>query len=178
MVGVNRLQGLLDAFADPGLRWKTARKRLPHSARTMTVHPVIDHSLRQFHALTHLAPVGILELDEHWVCVHCNERWCEMSQLDLEHSLGDTGWVDVLHSTDVFQTLVTMRETLATGRTFRRELRLQTQPGSYPLGGFQRHCDARCEQRRPVRHPDRGGRHPCRGARRSGNCARPPITTR
>ncbi len=82
----------------------------------------------RFQTLTRLAPVGILELDANWSCKYANDKWCELSRLGIEESLGD-GWVDSMHPADVSETLIALHDAVGNLESRDHELRLQT-----PLG--------------------------------------------
>jgi diguanylate cyclase (GGDEF)-like protein/PAS domain S-box-containing protein len=88
----------------------------------------LQDTLMQFKTLTKIAPVGILQLGVDWTCVYANDMWCQLSQLSHEESL-DSGWIEAIHSEDVQQTLVDMREALGKEQNYRRELRLQSPDG-------------------------------------------------
>ncbi|MBX2878820.1 MAG: EAL domain-containing protein [Granulosicoccus sp.] len=83
---------------------------------------------QQFQALTNVAPVGILQLGADWNCEYANEMWCRLSGLSMDETL-EEGWVDSIHSEDVVDTLVDLREALSKNQIFKRNLRLQTPTG-------------------------------------------------
>ncbi len=84
--------------------------------------------MTRLETLTRMAPVGIVELDQSWHCLHVNDKWCELSQLGMQESLG-SGWTQAMHPDDVRQTLDSIREALAKPGTFEAELRFLTRFG-------------------------------------------------
>ncbi len=88
----------------------------------------VETALSRFKTLTRLAPVGILELDNHWRCLYANDKWCELSRLSMDEALGD-GWIDAIHLDDVDDTLTSMCDAIGRQQIFEKEVRLQT-----PLG--------------------------------------------
>lgn len=79
--------------------------------------------------LTNLAPVGILQLSANWSCQYANDMWCQLSELNIEESMGE-GWISAIHRQDVTDTLDEMRDALRQYQTFKKEFRLHL-----PLGG-------------------------------------------
>jgi len=84
----------------------------------------LQGTLTQYQTLTRLAPVGILQLGSDWTCEFANDTFCELTGLELQASLKN-GWIDALHPDDVVQTLMDLRDALAQGHVFRRDLRLR-----------------------------------------------------
>ena len=89
----------------------------------------MQEALARLQALTRLAPVSIVQLSTDWACLYANDRWCALSGLTALETLG-TGWIDALHPDDVADGLQEMRDSLARGEHFDRELRLQSPIGS------------------------------------------------
>lgn len=59
----------------------------------------LRESERRYHNLARVSPVGIFRTDVTGSCLYVNERWCQMSGLTLEESLGE-GWVKAIHPED------------------------------------------------------------------------------
>ncbi len=85
-------------------------------------------ALQRFKALTNLAPVGIIQVDNNWECHYVNDTWNQLSGLSREETLGK-GWVDAIHRKDSKDVLDGFKEATKTGKAFRKSFRLQT-----PLG--------------------------------------------
>lgn len=77
----------------------------------------------QYRTLAQLAPVGIVKLDDQWLCEYANHMWCELSCRSLKNNLGD-GWIEGIHADDQSQALSDMRHALTSNDTFRRVVRL------------------------------------------------------
>lgn len=84
---------------------------------------------QHFQALTNVAPVGILQLGADWTCDYANEMWCQLSGLSMDETEGE-GWVDAIHSEDVVDALVELREALSDNQIFSRNIRLQQPTGN------------------------------------------------
>lgn len=88
----------------------------------------LQGALTQYRTLTQLAPVGIIKLDEQWLCQYANDMWCRLSSRSVEDNLG-SGWIEGIRSDDHTQILVDMRRALVRGDTFRDVVRLNNTSG-------------------------------------------------
>ncbi len=88
----------------------------------------LQGALTQYRTLTQLAPVGIIKLDEQWLCQYANDMWCRLSSRSLEDNLSG-GWIEGIRSEDHTQILVDMRRALVRGDTFRDVVRLNSTSG-------------------------------------------------
>ena len=68
-------------------------------------------------------PVGVFRTDLRGVCFAVNPRWCELSGLTEEQSLG-LGWMTAIHPDDRAPVAKAQAEALAVGRNLRVEFRL------------------------------------------------------
>jgi len=85
-------------------------------------------AMQRFHALTSLAPVGMMQLNADWECTYVNDTWCDYLQATTDEMLG-VGWMNIVHRADADRFLADMRrETAASGR-YNSELRFQTALG-------------------------------------------------
>ena len=55
---------------------------------------------QKFRALTHLLPVGIIQLNTAWECVYANDHWYDLSNFTRAQSI-DKGWVGAFHADDL-----------------------------------------------------------------------------
>ena len=85
-------------------------------------------AMEQYRTLAHLAPVGIIKLDDQWLCEYANHMWCELSCRTQEENLGD-GWIESIHASDQSQALADMRQALINKNTFRHVVRLNRTSG-------------------------------------------------
>lgn len=83
---------------------------------------------QQLNALTQLAPVAILRVNNEWECVFANEKWYEFSGLDKDES-HEQNWINAIHSNDVSKFLESLRNCLDNGINHNQEVRLVS-----PLG--------------------------------------------
>ncbi len=88
----------------------------------------LQGALAQYRTLTQLAPVGIIKLDEQWLCQYANDMWCRLSSRSLEDNLGG-GWIEGIRSDDHTQVLSDMRRALVRGETYRDVVRLNSTSG-------------------------------------------------
>jgi len=72
-------------------------------------------------------PVGVFRTDRRGHCYAVNQRWCELSGLSEEESLG-IGWANAIHPEDRERVFRAQAEHLAAGKNLRIEFRL-VQPG-------------------------------------------------
>lgn len=84
--------------------------------------------LQRLQALTNLAPIAILQLNQHWECIYTNDTWCEYCQMTIDETMG-FGWLNGLHLNDSNQFLDQVRNDTAHLGKYQGELRLQS-----PLG--------------------------------------------
>jgi PAS domain S-box-containing protein len=82
----------------------------------------------QYKTLTKLAPVGIVKLNQEWMCDYANDMWCRLTGQSQDQNAG-SGWIDALHIDERAQTLVDMRNALIEGRTYRQVVRLDPADG-------------------------------------------------
>ena len=85
-------------------------------------------AMEQYQTLAQLAPVGIIKLDDQWLCEYANQMWCELSCRTQEENLGD-GWIEGIHADDQSQVLSDMRQALTNQDTFRHAVRLNRTAG-------------------------------------------------
>jgi len=76
-----------------------------------------QEALTRLKAITDLAPVGILQVDEKWNTSYVNESWCMLTGMSLNEANGQ-GWVSAIHPADAHKTLSSMREELSQLREF------------------------------------------------------------
>ena len=77
----------------------------------------------QYRTLTQQVPVGIVKLNDQWLCEYANHKWCELSQRSLGSNLG-SGWIESIHLDDQAQSLIDMRNNLVKGETYKDVIRL------------------------------------------------------
>jgi len=97
----------------------TDRKRAEEALR---------ESERRYHTLAKVSPVGIFHTDAQGDCIYVNKRWCEMSGLTLEESLGQ-GWLCALHPEDRERIINQWVRTVLEGWPFKSEYRFQRPDG-------------------------------------------------
>ncbi len=85
----------------------------------------------QFERVIHAGqfPVGVFRTDLDGVCFGVNPRWCQLSGLTEEQSLG-FGWLQAIHPDDRDRVLLAQAEERARGRSLRIEFRLVRPDGS------------------------------------------------
>ncbi len=79
--------------------------------------------------LAELAPVGIFRTDAAGHCTYVNDRWSEITGLDLDAALGD-GWSKALHPDDREGVFLEWQQSVQENRTFQAEYRYQRLDGS------------------------------------------------
>ena len=94
------------------------------SGRLLTAE-ALQSTANQYSTLMQLAPVGILKLDEQWLCEYANEMWCGLSSRNQESNLG-SGWIDAIHDEYQPQLLMDMRHSLIRGHTYRDVIKLNS----------------------------------------------------
>ena len=77
----------------------------------------------QYQTLTQQVPVGIVKLNEQWLCEYANEMWCQLTRRGLGNNLG-SGWIEGIHTDDQAQSLLDMRNSLLKGDTYKDVIRL------------------------------------------------------
>ncbi|MFK7859125.1 MAG: EAL domain-containing protein [Granulosicoccus sp.] len=85
----------------------------------------LQSALVQYRTLTQLAPVGIIKLDDQWLCEYANDMWCRLSSLTAEGNQG-SGWIEGIHMDDQAITLTDMRRCQEKGETYRAVIRLNS----------------------------------------------------
>ena len=85
-------------------------------------------TLQRFHALTAMAPVGILQLDRSWNCTFANDTWCDYTQMNSDE-LNGMGWLNSIHPMDCDQFLADIRREASANGQYQKEIRFLT-----PLG--------------------------------------------
>ncbi len=93
------------------------------------------NTLQQLSALTHLVPVGIIQVDNEWNCVLSNDRWSEFTGLS-DASTCNRGWINAFHSEDVEATLELLYNSLNEGKDLSTEVRLVNSAGSVRWAEF------------------------------------------
>jgi len=84
---------------------------------------------QQLNALTQLAPVAILRVNNDWNCVFANEKWYEFSGLVHDEN-DEQSWINAIHSDDVSDFLESLRNSLQAGSDHSQEVRLVTPSGT------------------------------------------------
>ncbi|MDI9245420.1 GGDEF and EAL domain-containing protein [Marinobacter sp. CHS3-4] len=82
----------------------------------------------QLGALSHVAPMGLLQIDLTWNSVYVNENFCKLAGLSADEMSGRQ-WVRAIHPEDAERTLTDMHEAFLSLTTFKGEFRIRT-----PLG--------------------------------------------
>lgn len=118
---------------------KMQRDLLAHKRAAEDLH----RSEEQFRRLSQISPVGIFHADAHGACTYVNERWCEITGLSLEASLGD-GWMRALHPADRERTLARWHEAMSARQSVHMEWRMQKPDGTvyWALGGATTELDS------------------------------------
>ena len=96
----------------------------------------LHRSEEQFRRLSQISPVGIFHADAQGACTYVNERWCEITGLTFEESLGD-GWMRALHPDDLEQTMALWQKAMSTRQSVHMEWRMRKPDGTvyWALGG-------------------------------------------
>lgn len=88
----------------------------------------LRESEQRFRTLTALAPVGIAMSDTKGNCVFVNPRWCELSGLTSEQSLG-IGWLRAIHPDDRNRLFSEWQTARQAGKEFGTDLRVVSPAG-------------------------------------------------
>ena len=96
----------------------------------------LHRSEEQFRRLSQISPVGIFHADAQGACTYVNERWCEITGLTFEESLGD-GWMRALHPDDRDDTLAMWQKAMSSRQSVHMEWRMRKPDGTvyWALGG-------------------------------------------
>lgn len=89
----------------------------------------LRESERRLATLTEAVPVSIFRTDLDGNCLYVNDRWCEITGLPLEESLGKS-WMQAIHPTDRATLLLNWKQALQDTQTFCAEYRLVRPDGS------------------------------------------------
>lgn len=84
--------------------------------------------LQRFQVLTHLVPVGILQLNRDWECTYVNDTFCDYCHLSPEEIQG-VGWIHGIHPDDANNAIIRMRTKAMLTEGYVSKFRLQS-----PLG--------------------------------------------
>lgn len=85
----------------------------------------LQSAVVQYRTLTQLAPVGIIKLDDQWLCEYANDMWCRLSSISYEGNQG-SGWIEGIHIDDQALALTDMRRCLDKGETYRDVVKLNS----------------------------------------------------
>ncbi len=85
----------------------------------------LQNTLHQYRTLTQLAPVGIIKLDEQWLCKYANTMWCQLSTISKPNNLG-AGWIEAIQPADQSHFLSDMRAALLKGDIYTQTYKLNT----------------------------------------------------
>ncbi|MEM8604372.1 MAG: PAS domain S-box protein, partial [Cyanobacteria bacterium P01_H01_bin.121] len=85
-------------------------------------------SKRRYATLTENSPVGIFQTDTNGHCIYHNPRWCEISGLPLEESLGPN-WAKAVHPDDRERVTAAWYSTVSQQAAFKIECRFQQPSG-------------------------------------------------
>lgn len=119
-----------DANAD-ALRQALAAETAARSRLERDLHDTaaaLRISREQFHVLAQKGPVGILQADAEGRCTYANEKWCALTGLSPEETLGYQ-WSHAVHPDDVARVMERWDESVAAGRPYVNELRLVHRDG-------------------------------------------------
>jgi PAS domain S-box-containing protein len=103
-----------------------ARRRLERELLDMAA--ALHLSREQFHVLAQKGPVGILQADAEGRCTYANEKWCELTGLAPEETLGYQ-WSHAVHPDDVAMVMEKWAESVARRQPYVNELRLVHRAG-------------------------------------------------
>lgn len=103
----------------------------------------LHRSEEQFRRLSQISPVGIFHADANGACNYVNERWCEITGLTREASLGG-GWMRALYPGDRDHTLALWQEAMSARQSVHMEWRMQKPDGTvyWALGGATTELDS------------------------------------
>ncbi|NQV21537.1 MAG: PAS domain-containing protein, partial [Rhodospirillales bacterium] len=88
----------------------------------LTANEVLRVTQGRFETLSKLSPVGIYQTDRYGKCLYVNDKWCELSGLTTEQSLG-LGWSDAISLEDRPQILHSWSEAAECTQPFSMEFR-------------------------------------------------------
>ena len=102
------------------------------NCRDITERRIAEEALKQsdrkYYTLTKVAPVAIFHADAVGQCLYVNERWCEISGLSLEASMGQ-GWIKALYPGDRKRIFKEWYQAVEENLPFQSEFRLQRPDG-------------------------------------------------
>jgi PAS domain S-box-containing protein len=102
------------------------------NCRDITEGKIAEEALKQsdrkYYTLTKVAPVAIFHADGMGKCLYVNERWCEISGLSLEESMGQ-GWIKALYPSDRQHIFRQWYQAASENLPFQSEFRLQRPDG-------------------------------------------------
>ena len=88
----------------------------------------LRQSQRRYRTLTELLPVGIFHTDSQGNCGYTNDRWCEISGLTKEESLGN-GWVNAIDPDDQAPVFSQWQQAIQQNVPFQSDYRLAKPDG-------------------------------------------------
>jgi len=103
-----------------------ARCRLERDLRETAA--ALQFSHEQFHVLAQKGPVGILQADAAGCCTYANEKWCELTGLSPDETLGYQ-WSHAVHPDDVARVMEKWAASVEAQRPYVNELRLVHRDG-------------------------------------------------
>lgn len=105
---------------------KEGNERTSMVIRDLTEQRIAEEALKEselrFRILAESSPVGIFTTDEHGLTNYVNPRWCEISQLSFEESLG-YGWLKSTHPDDRDNLIRSWQQTSLLGGVSKAEYR-------------------------------------------------------
>lgn len=110
----NQIIGVLGTYEDI-----TSQKQTDQALR---------ESRQRYATLATAAPVGIFRTNASGHCLYVNDRWCQITGLSREESLG-FGWTQSLHPLDRDSVIQEWYDTAQTHQMFRMEYRFQRSDG-------------------------------------------------
>ncbi|MBF0466579.1 MAG: PAS domain S-box protein [Nitrospirae bacterium] len=81
-----------------------------------------------FKTLATVAPVGIFQSDAKGQALYVNERWCDLTGMTMEESLGD-GWIKAIHPDDLSLVMEQWRRAVSTLGSFKSIHRFKNTDG-------------------------------------------------
>ncbi|MGC8724073.1 MAG: PAS domain S-box protein [Acidobacteriota bacterium] len=84
----------------------------------------LKESEERFRTLATASPVGVFQTDAEGQCLYTNPRWCEITGLTREASLG-VGWIRAVHPDDQDDLLIAWRRALLWGKELVHEFRFR-----------------------------------------------------
>jgi diguanylate cyclase (GGDEF)-like protein/PAS domain S-box-containing protein len=100
----------------------------------------LRESERRYHTLAKVVPVGIFRTNAVGDCIYVNERWCDLTGLTLEASLGE-GWRESVHPEDKEYVLQTWYQAITDNSLLQLEYRVHRADKSI----FWVFCQAKAE---------------------------------